>query len=60
MKKFEIPMMRVQRLEPENIMRTSNCFESFDCKECYCRAVQCGGTFVCDGLVCPCLYVLSI
>ena len=54
MKLFEAPMMMVQKLDIEEIMVTSTlCFESFQCKECYCTAVTCSGTYTCDGLVCP-------
>ena len=54
MKLFEAPMMMVQKLDLEEIMVTSTlCFESFQCKECYCTAVTCSGTYTCDGLVCP-------
>lgn len=59
MKKFSTPKMSVQRLEKEEIMRTSNCWESFDCKECYCKAVGCDSGYVCTGLVCPCLSALN-
>ncbi len=53
MKKFEVPMMSIQKLDSENIIRTSgNCFETFACTECYCELVQCGGTYECTGLRC--------
>lgn len=55
MKSFDVPMMQVQKLENEEILRTSSCFESYACKECYCSLVQCGGTYTCTGLVCPTL-----
>ena len=53
MKKFTSPKMSVQLLEAEEIMRTSGkCFEIFACEDCYCTAVTCGDTYVCDGLKC--------
>ena len=56
MKRFDVPVMKIQKLESEEIMRTSTgCFESFACKECYCGIVQCGGSYECSGLVCPSL-----
>lgn len=58
MKKFGMPIMTIQKLEPEKIMTTSNCWESFDCKECYCMGVQCESGYECTGLVCPCLSAL--
>ena len=53
MKMFENPTMSVVRLEAEDVMRTSSCFETFECKECYCSAVTCDGIYTCAGLVCP-------
>ncbi len=56
MKKFNVPEMQIQKLEQEDIMRTSTCFETFACKSCYCSVVQCGiDTYGCVGLVCPTL-----
>ncbi len=55
MKKFETPRMNVLTIEREDVMRTSSCFERFACEECYCTAVQCGGTYDCTGLVCSTL-----
>ena len=55
MKRFTVPTLSVQKIDPEEVMRTSLCFESFACKECYCGMVQCGGTYTCKGLVCPSL-----
>jgi len=52
MKKFEAPVITVQKLEPEFIMAASNCFEEDACTECYCGLVQCGGKYECVGLVC--------
>lgn len=56
MKRFNIPVIEIQRLDPEEIIEgKSVCFEKYACKECYCAAVQCGGTYLCTGLVCPTL-----
>ena len=52
MKKFTAPEFTVQKLEFEGVISTSSCFEGFACTSCYCTAVQCDGTYVCDGLVC--------
>ena len=52
MKKFEMPTMSIQRLEPEDIIRTSGCFEAYDCLECYCAAVTCEGDYSCTGFKC--------
>lgn len=60
MKRFEMPKMNIQRLEAEDVMRTSGCWESFDCQECYGLAVVCDGVYNCSGLVCPCLGALNI
>ncbi len=54
MKKFEIPSMKVQKLDSADIMTTS-CFEIFACEDCYCTSVTCEGTYVCDGLKCSIL-----
>lgn len=53
MKKFTTPEINIQKLESESVMATSVCFEAFECKECYCGMVQCGGTYDCTGLTCP-------
>lgn len=55
MKKFETPEMIVQKFEPEIIIEgsSSSCFETFECKDCYCGLVQCPTGYSCKGLVCP-------
>ena len=58
MKQFDTPEMTIQRLEAEEIVRTSGCWESYDCEKCYDDAVVCGGTYTCTGLVCGCLGAL--
>lgn len=55
MKRFEAPVMRIQKLVSEEIVRTSSCFEIFACEDCYCTMVQCEAGYVCDGLKCPTL-----
>ena len=53
MKKFVRPEINIQRLEKENVMSTSSCFEAFECKKCYCSAVTCDPVYDCSGLSCP-------
>ena len=55
MKRFEAPVMSIQKLVSEEIVRTSGCFEIFACEDCYCTAVQCESGYVCDGLKCSTL-----
>ena len=57
MKRFEAPIMNIQKLANEEIIRTSvGCMvESLACLDCYCTSVQCSGTYVCEGLRCPIL-----
>ena len=55
MRKFETPVMSIQKLVSEEIVRTSSCFEAHDCLSCYCVAVTCDGTYECIGLNCPSL-----
>ncbi len=54
MKKFEIPMIHVQRLEADYIITGSECMVEADaCLKCYCSGVTCDGTYTCDGFLCP-------
>lgn len=57
MKKFMNPVMSIQKLDKEEIIRTSGgtCFEIFQCVDCYCTAVTCDPVYTCDGLKCPSL-----
>ncbi len=55
MKKFETPRMRVLKLELNDVMRTSGCFETHACKECYCSLVGGCPPWTCEGLSCPTL-----
>lgn len=55
MKEFKAPTMNVQKLEQEEIVSSSSCFEVFACEDCYCTAVTCETGYVCDGLRCPIL-----
>ncbi len=55
MKEFKAPTMNVQKLEQEEIVSSSSCFETFACVDCYCTAVTCDDAYVCDGLKCPIL-----
>ena len=53
MKKFELPMMEVQRFAPEDVFTTSCRTEGLGCDSCYCVAVSCDpytcNTNYCDG-----------
>ena len=56
MKSFKAPIMNIQKLGAEEIIRTSGCaVEILACLDCYCTSVQCEGTYVCEGLNCPTL-----
>lgn len=55
MKKFGAPKLSVQRLDVEEIISTSVCFEINACVDCYCTSVDCDGIFECSSLVCPTL-----
>ncbi|MBR4333743.1 MAG: hypothetical protein IKP72_13765 [Clostridia bacterium] len=47
MKKFEAPMMDVQRFGEEDIVASSDCrTEALGCESCYVSAGQCGDTYV--------------
>ena len=57
MREFNTPEMIVQRIEPENILRTSYCStEGVACVSCYCDAVTCEGVYTCKGLRCAILH----
>lgn len=61
MKKFSAPEMEIKKLEVEEIIRTSgDCWESFDCKDCYGEIIVCPSGFECTKLDCPCLGALHI
>lgn len=52
MKKFETPMMDIQRFNAEDTISTSGCsVEAFDCSGCYCVRVDCDETYTpeCSG-----------
>lgn len=54
MKKFEIPMMVIQRLNAEFTTYSSDCMVEADvCLSCYCSGVTCEGKYSCDGFECP-------
>ena len=56
MKRFEKPIMIIQRLERDEILRTSGCMvEAVACISCYASAVECPSGFTCSSLVCPTL-----
>ena len=60
MKEFKAPQMVIQKIEREEFIMTSGCWEAFDCEKCYAEVVSCDGTFDCTGLVCKCLGSLNI
>ena len=42
MRRFEEPMMEIQRLDSEDIFTASDCrTEALGCPSCYCSAVGC-------------------
>ena len=51
-KKFGVPMMVLQKLETEEFMRTSGCYQMYECEDCYCAVVFCDDAFSCTGLKC--------
>lgn len=56
MKKFGVPTISIQKLEPEDILTASSCFvEALACTACYCTIVQCPTGYECTGLVCEVL-----
>lgn len=56
MKQFEKPFMNIQRLDPEDLIRTSGCsVEARACLNCYCSGVTCSTGIVCTQLDCPTL-----
>ena len=57
MKKFEVPMMNIQRLDAEDVIATSTvcAVEAFHCASCYCVAVDCG-SFTCGDNECSGCY----
>lgn len=51
MRKFEMPIMEIQRLASEDVLTSSDCrVEALGCTSCYCVAVDCG-TY-CDAQTC--------
>ena len=52
MRKFEVPIMRIQRLEKEDFMMTSGCYLIYTCEDCYCAIVTCASAYSCSGLKC--------
>ena len=54
MKRFTAPMMEIQRLEPEDVLTSSDCtIESLGCTTCYCALVTCPSGYHCDSNTCP-------
>ena len=55
MKKFNVPVVDVQRLDLEGIIATSSCqvCNTVGCIDCYCGVVECEGVYTCDSRNCP-------
>ena len=55
MKKFNVPVMDVQKLDPEGVIATSSCevCNTVGCIACYCGVVDCETGYTCDSRVCP-------
>ena len=53
MKKFQVPMMDIQRFDAEEAIFTSTtCQQSFACEDCYCTSVGCAWPYDCNSLKC--------
>lgn len=56
MKRFDTPVMSVQKLSTETIITGSSCLvEVQACLDCYCVGVTCDSSYVCTSQVCPTL-----
>jgi len=56
MKRFEAPVMDVQRLDPDEAITTScGVCNSVGCIRCYCGTVSCSPVYTCTSLECPTL-----
>lgn len=54
MKRFEAPVMDIQRLDPEDAIATScQVCNTVGCIACYCGVVSCTPPYNCDSRVCP-------
>ena len=55
MKRFDTPVIDVQRINPDGVIATSTCqvCNTVGCIECYCGFVTCEGNYTCDSRVCP-------
>jgi hypothetical protein len=53
MKRFETPMMEIQRLSTEDIFTNSCTVEALGCTSCYCVAVTCDD-YTCSSHQCSC------
>lgn len=54
MRKFEMPMMEIQRLTSEDVFTASGCtVEALGCYSCYCIGVDCDD-FSCSSHDCGC------
>ena len=54
-KRFEAPIMEVQRLAPDDVFTGSDCrVEAKGCASCYCVAVTCNPFAGCDAVSCTC------
>lgn len=53
MKRFEAPVMSVDRLDTAEVIATSSgCWEAHECKNCYCGVVDCDDTWSCNKVIC--------
>lgn len=55
MKKFDAPVMDIQRLDLDGIISTSSCqvCNTVGCIDCYCGVVACTPPYNCDSRNCP-------
>lgn len=54
MKKFETPVLDVQKLDMEGIIATScQVCNTVGCLDCYCGSVTCDPPYSCDSRNCP-------
>ena len=56
MKKFEAPVMSIDKLDPTEVIATSGCPEAHSCKGCYCAIVDCDSAWSCNDVICAGVY----
>ena len=53
MRKFEKPIIDIQRFNKEDFVMTSGtCPQIHTCEDCYCAIVTCESAYSCSGLKC--------